>query len=120
MKSTRWTVFFLLVAEAFGVIPQTKAAPLGTGFTYQGRLIESGNPANGFYELRFGLFNAALGGGQAGNLLTNLTVGVSNGLFTAAIDFGVGIFDGTAYWLEIGARTNGSLADFTRLTPRQP
>jgi hypothetical protein len=33
------------------------------------------------------------------------------------LDFGPGVFDGTAYWLEIGVRTNGDGA-FTILSPR--
>jgi len=121
MKPARRTNLFIVIAMAINLHhPQLQAAPLGSAFTYQGRLSEGGNAANGLYELRFGLFNAALAGGQVGNLLTNANVAVSNGLFTTGIDFGVGIFDGTALWLEIGVRTNGSLADFGTLAPRQP
>src|SRR5712691_10865525 len=115
MKSTQWIHCSLLVALAFSLHPQIQAAPLGSAFTYQGRLNDGGNAANGLYELRFGLFNAALVGGQVGNLLTNANVAVSNGLFTTGIDFGAGVFDGTALWLEIGVRTNGSVADFSPL-----
>ena len=119
MKSTRWPSLLLLVAIAIRPNPPTQAAPLGTAFTYQGRLLAAGNAANGLYELRFGLFNADVAGSPAGHLQTNANVAISNGLFTCSIDFGTGIFDGTAYWLEIGVRTNGSLADFTTLSPRQ-
>src|SRR5207249_1716139 len=35
------------------------------------------------------------------------------------VDFGVAVFDGTAYWLELGVRTNGSSGAFTTLSPRQ-
>src|SRR5258708_4569837 len=35
------------------------AAPLGTGFTYQGRLNDGGAPANGVYDLAFTLYGDA-------------------------------------------------------------
>jgi endosialidase-like protein len=99
---------------------QLPAFAQGTAFTYQGRLTDGTNPADGNYDLRFILYNAALGGSQTGPVLTNLNVEATNGLFLAPVDFGAGIFNGTAYWLEIGVRTNGSSSDFTTLSPRQP
>jgi hypothetical protein len=45
---------------------------------------------------------------------------VTNGLFNVALDFGPAAFDGSARWLDIGVRTNGSGADYAALTPRQP
>src|SRR6476469_5790691 len=44
-------------------------APVGSGFTYQGRLVVSGSPASGNYDFSFALFDAATGGNQIGNLL---------------------------------------------------
>jgi hypothetical protein len=96
------------------------AAPLGTTFTYQGSLYDAGAPANGHYDLTFSLFNDPVVGVQIGTTWTNLNVSVGNGLFTTPVDFGTGIFDGTAYWLAIGVRTNGSGAAFSDLAPRQP
>lgn len=94
------------------------AAPLGTGFTYQGKLSSGTNAASGLYDLRFSLFDAAASGAQVGPSLTNAGSAVVNGSFTVTLDFG-GVFDGNARWLEIGVRTNGA-ASFTILTPRQP
>jgi len=34
-------------------VAQLFAAPLGTAFTYQGRLTDGANPATGIYDLRF-------------------------------------------------------------------
>jgi len=93
-------------------------AEVGTAFTYQGRLTESGAPASGRYDFNFNLYSVSSGGAPAATGLTNPAVAVKNGLFTTTLDFG-GVFDGTIYWLEIGARTNGSATDFTVLTPRQ-
>jgi len=90
----------------------------GTAFTYQGRLNDGANPANGNYDLRFAIYDAAGGGAQQGNPLTNSATGVSNGLFTVTLDFG-NQFPGAARWLEIAVRTNGAAGFFT-LNPRQP
>src|SRR5580700_3824294 len=78
----------------------------GTAFTYQGRLQNNGAPASGSFDLTLALFNAASSGSQVGSTLTNLDVGVTNGLFTITADFGA-IYNGAAYWLQIGVRTNG-------------
>ncbi len=88
-----------------------------TAFTYQGRLNDGENPANGKYDLTFALFSVVSGPAQVGNTLTNSTTGVSNGLFTVTLDFG-NQFPGADRWLEIGVRTNGNSA-FTNLMPRQ-
>ena len=91
----------------------------GTAFTYQGRLNANGGPANGSYDLTFTLFSVTNGGGSVAGPLTNSATAVSNGLFTATIDFGTGVFNGTSYWLQIGVQTNGG-SGFSTLAPRQP
>lgn len=115
---TKQLLASVLLLTCFGSM--CAAEPLGTAFTYQGRLTEGGNPANGNYDLRFILYNADAGGSQAGSILTNAGLGVANGLFMATLDFGTGIFNGSAYWLEVDVRTNGGAAAFTTLSPRQP
>ena len=92
----------------------------GTAFTYQGRLNDGSSAANGNYDMRFYLRNAASGGSPVGNTNTLAPVQASNGLFIATLDFGPGIFTGSSLWLEIGVRTNGSVAAYTTLSPRQP
>jgi len=94
------------------------ASAQGTSFSYQGRLDEGGNPAQGTYDLRFSIFDAADGGSQVGTALTNSATSVTKGLFTASLDFGSGVFTGGARWLEIGVRTNGG-GTFTVLSSRQ-
>ena len=93
--------------------------PLGTAFTYQGRLNDSGSPANGSYDLSFSLYTVSSGGSAAAGPLTNNATAVSNGLFTTTLDFGAGVFNGASYWLEIGVQTNGGNG-FATLAPRQP
>ena len=89
----------------------------GTAFTYQGRLIDSSGPANGNYDLRFILYTADAGGSQMGPIVTYTNQNISDGLFTAELNFG-DVFDGTDRWLEIAVRTSGS-GTFTTLSPRQ-
>jgi hypothetical protein len=102
-----------------GTFVSTKAAPLGTAFTYQGRLNEGAALANGQYDLRFGLFDDRTAGVQLPPTLTTNNIPVSNGLFTVTLDFGSSAFAGDARWLEIAVRTNGA-ASFSPLSPRQP
>ena len=94
-------------------------APLGTGFNYQGRLAAANQLASGRYDFAFRLLDATNSGNQYGPILTNVGVLLTNGLFSANLDFGAGIFSGQALWLEVSVRTNGTGA-FTVLQPRQP
>jgi len=88
-----------------------------TAFTYQGQLNSGNAPATGAYDFRFQIYNAA--NSVVAGPLTNAPVGVTNGLFAVPLDFGPGIFDGSARTLEIGVRTNGSPGAYTVLSPRQ-
>ena len=55
-------------------------APLQSVFTYQGELQDAGTPANGTYDLRFIVYDSALGGSQLGPIITNAFVEAVNGL----------------------------------------
>jgi hypothetical protein len=90
-----------------------------TAFTYQGRLADGGSAATGTYDMRFTIYDAVSGGSMAGDPVTNASTGVSNGLFTVALNFGMGVFTGPARWLEIEVRTNGSVGAYSTLAPRQ-
>src|ERR1017187_10891493 len=93
-------------------------AAQSTAFTYQGQLNDTGKQANGNYDFTFKLFNnSSTNNGQVGSSLTNLGVGLTNGLFTVTLDFG-GVFTGANYWLAIAVRTNGS-TNFSALSPLQ-
>jgi len=99
------------------------AAPVGTVFTYQGQLKSADGPANGLFDLRFRLFDAAVGGAQVGSTVCADGVVVTNGLFTTPVDFGAQ-FNGDARFLEIGVRADGTPGNcaagiYTPLAPRQ-
>jgi hypothetical protein len=120
-------VFALLLcasgATAEGSAPNAPASPqaaLGTAFTYQGRLDQSGSPASGTYDFRFRLYDDGYAG--EGTQLGEVAVGdvsVSSGLFSVELDFGSAFDTGTATWLEIGVRAGTSTGSYTTLNPRQ-
>lgn len=90
-----------------------------SAFMYQGRLMVAGSPANGNYDLTFALFNQVTGPAQLGGAVTNLATPVTNGLFNVPLDFGLNIFTGPDFWLEISVRPNSINESFTVLNPRQ-
>ena len=101
---------------ALAGLPEFAAAQL-TSFTYQGQLNNNGSPANGTFDLSFGLFTNSAGG-SATATITNAGVVVANGVFTTSLDFSNAFNTGTTFWLEIGVSTNLTNA-FTILAPRQ-
>lgn len=94
------------------------AIPMGTVFTYQGRLIDANAAADGDYDFKFKLFNADSGGSQVGSDVSKDDVKVMDGYFTVELDFG-NVFTAEARWLEIGVREGTSNGTFTTLIPRQ-
>lgn len=97
--------------------------PVGTAFTYQGLLRDGGSATSGTYDFQFRLYDAAGGSGQVGAGVCADNVSVSNGVFTAPLDFGA-VFGSAARFLEIDVRADTGLdcsmgAGFTTLGPRQ-
>ena len=80
----------------------------GTAFTYQGRLDDTGQCANGNYGFQFALYGAPTGGSALyANLTDTSDVLVSNGLYSLlTLDFGAGVFSGNIYYLQTSVRTN--------------
>ena len=93
--------------------------PVGTAFSYQGRLNDAGAPATGSYDLKFELYDADAGGHLTGVPVEQNAVAVNNGLFITDLDFGgPAVFNGTGYWLQISVKPAGH-AEYSELTPRQ-
>jgi hypothetical protein len=90
-------------------------------FSYQGKLTDSGNPANGQFDFQFKLFDTVTvgTGTQQGVILVRNPVAVSAGIFTVTLDFGANVFIGADRFLEIGVRPAGNLGLYTILSPRQ-
>jgi hypothetical protein len=117
----------LLIATA------AAAAPVGTAFTYQGQLKLNGMlVSNSQCYFTFRLYDALANGTLIGQVpLSGIgqqgtPVAVSNGLFTADIDFGDGAFNGSARWMETSVCCLafpfpvGTTCTQTTLSPRQP
>src|SRR5260370_42318481 len=97
--NSKLTPFVFLALAVLSLGPQARAQ--NTAFTYQGRLDSGGVPASGLYDFRFRLASDPFANNYVdGSVLTN-GVPVTNGLFTVAIDFGAGIFNGSNFWLEL-------------------
>ena len=93
--------------------PEVLAQDRDSAITYQGRLMEAGDPAGGPVDVEFRLFETAEGSEQVGPPLVVDDLVLRDGLFTVDLDFGEDAFDGGERWLEIAV--NGA-----RLEPRQP
>ena len=111
--AVRWLAAVLVLLPVFA-----EAQPVGTAFSYQGRLTEGTGPANGGYDLLFVLFDAPAGGTQVGPVQTRDDILVTNGLFTVVLDFGPA-FGGAKRFLDIGVRPGASTGAYTPLVPRQ-
>ena len=91
-----------------------------TAFTYQGRLNSGSSQANGNYDFRFRLLDVNLT--VVAGPVTNAPVWVTNGLFTATVDFGTNAaaFDGSFRQMEIAVRGSTNLVAYTPVFPFQP
>jgi len=67
MKANKFVAACALVAWFSASINVFATQPLGVGFTYQGRLIDGGTPANGNYDLIFNLYDAPTNGNVLGS-----------------------------------------------------
>src|SRR5688572_5178352 len=94
----KFIVLILFLVCANLTFAQTSA------FTYQGKLNNDGAPVSGAYQFQFKLFDAALGGNQIGNTLTDIPATVNDGVFAVSLDFGASSFDGSPRFLQIGVR----------------
>ena len=112
----RTAVAIALLAMGEVTFAQT---PLGSGFTYQGKVNLLGSPLNDTADFEFTLWDADTGGNLIGSAIDASNVSVVDGLFTVELDFGVIAFNGEARWLEI-AVASPSGGSLTTLSPRQP
>jgi hypothetical protein len=110
-------ISFIVLTSNGGAV---QAVPLNTAFSYQGRLTENGQPANGIYDFQFRLLDAESGGSQVGLTVYREDVAVSKGLFVIPqLDFGGGTINGESRWLEVGVRPGDTTEAFTLLMPNQ-
>jgi hypothetical protein len=90
--------------------------------TYQGQLMEAGQPYTGSADFRFTLFDGSTSPTQIGPTVTFSDVFVLDGLFAVKPDFGTDVFTGEKRWLQVEVRTPHDPSDtlpYTILDPRQ-
>ncbi len=116
-------LFTILTVALFILLCQGGKAhseSMGTAFTYQGKLIDDNDVADGLYDFQFKLYDTSSDGNQINSDVNVPDLDVIDGYFTVELDFG-SVFDGNKRWLEIGVRP-GDLNDpnvYTTLEPRQ-
>ncbi|MHC4693842.1 MAG: hypothetical protein ACYS67_13955 [Planctomycetota bacterium] len=122
MKTTRiLTIMVVALGLTICFAEVSEAVPIGTAWTYQGRLMDDSNPADGLYDFQFKLFDDPCTGTQQEGTIEVNDLEVIDGYFTVDLDFGGSVFDGDARWLEITIRPGASVDgnDFATLSPRQ-
>jgi hypothetical protein len=118
-RNRKWSISLLAALTlAFACAEQTLAAPIGSGFTYQGQLTDANTPADGAYDLQFALFTSAAGG-SAVDTLSFDDLEVERGLINVSLDFTDAPFTGQALWIEVRVRQGASTGSYTTLAPRQ-
>ncbi len=109
---------YIVMTAMLACIGYLQAAPVGTEFTYQGELRQSGEKAEGVFDFEFRVFNDGAAGAElaVSQLIDNLLV--TNGLFNATLDFGDTVFSGDQVWIEVSVRVGASTSAYTVLQPR--
>jgi hypothetical protein len=87
-------------------------------FVYQGELRVAGQPVTTAHDLTFRVWTAASGGLPVGVQTTVSGVVPVDGVLTATVAPGDGVFTGAERWLEVSVRAVGQ-PSFTTLSPRQ-
>jgi len=106
----------LITALFFSVALQAES--VGTSFTYQGELQQSGIPADGNFDFQFELYDADSGGVALSAPVALESVSVQEGIFQVDLDFGLSPFTGDQLWLEIRIKRTG-VSGTIILEPRQ-
>jgi hypothetical protein len=92
------------LAFVFGYLRVEAQSPVGSGFTYQGRMFDASNaPVQGTCDLALRLYDHDSGGAHIGATVTFTSVAMMDGYFDVTPDFGAPSFNGEARWLEIEA-----------------
>jgi hypothetical protein len=97
------------------VLAALAGAAAASPFTYQGSLVENGQPANGLYDMTFQLADAEIFGFLLDSDTIN-NVEVVNGLFTVEVDFDEILMNHDSRWIAVVVEGT-PLSPRTRLRP---
>ena len=116
----RWSLrIFTAIVVVSNAVPLTAQTGVGTAFTYQGRLTDNGAPANGAATMCSSHCSMRPRAARKSGRRSRKPACGLGGVFTALLDFGAGIFNGNARWLQIGVRPGGTSGAFAVIAPRQ-
>jgi hypothetical protein len=104
------------IAAATSIVSVAPAIASPTAFTYQGQLVQDGEPANGAFEFQIRLLDdlgTQIGMTQFANAVVN------EGTFTMEIDFGPAAFNASERFLELSVRALSDGGPYITLTPNQ-
>jgi hypothetical protein len=119
IKQRNSVIFFIITLFIVFQFNALSVNAQATAFTFQGKLNESGAPANGLYDLQFRLYDTPAGGTLFGTIVRD-DVPVTDGIFTVTLDYGADVFySGSGRYLEVGVRAGASTGAFTTINPRQ-
>ncbi|MBN1922279.1 MAG: hypothetical protein JW892_13610 [Anaerolineae bacterium] len=119
MATGNSAIFALSQASTGEDAPSTASgveAPVGNAITYQGYLVQNGSPVTATCDFAFALFDAVGGGESVGDAA--VTVPVTEGKFTALLDFGGAAFTGDARWMQVYVRCPSTVGSYTLLSGR--
>jgi hypothetical protein len=122
METTKMLkIFVLALTLIVWSAAVSKAEPMGTAWTYQGRLMDANSVADGRYDFQFKLYYGPAEPNQVGGTADVNDIDVIDGYFTAELNFGSDVFDGNSVWLQIDVRPGDSNDPnaFVTLSPRQ-
>jgi hypothetical protein len=123
MTRTKWIVLCIVLAGVMALAAITAQAgpfigptepqtPLGTGFTYQGRLLYDGSVVSDTCDFAFSLWDAKTFGVQSG-ITQTVSAEVTDGYFTVDLNgggqFGADAFTGDRRWLQIAVQCSDDL-----------
>ena len=95
------------------------AEPVGSSFTYQGRLMQQNQLVDEPADLHFTLWDAEADGNQLFVAVERENWPIIDGLFTVELNFSPFVFVGQWRYLEIAVRTPAGEGEFVTLAPRQ-
>ena len=131
MEFKRYHIVILAVLVVLGTREKSFGqGPLGSAFTYQGRLLVDDEPVNGSYDFKFKLYEDPDGITQVGSTIQLDSQQVVDGLVTVQLDFGAQAFTGPNQrrWLLTRLKASSGIGCpifnpncdlYTSLLPRQ-
>jgi hypothetical protein len=111
-------MLLMLLALSPTSAPAQETPALNNTFTYQGYLEQNGAAINEPCDFQFSLWDSATGGQQVGATQTVTGIPVTQGRFSALLDFGDTAFAGAARYLAVAVRCPAGSGDFTPLGGR--